>query len=125
MGTIVVDMLVSELAKLDMLYDDMQDEYIRRKAEIVKGVQEELDALDAELLPEIEAAGLAVTAKESELRKVVVATKESITKDKYRIVYSKPRETWDGKLLDGYAAAHPEILAFKKIGEASARITRL
>jgi hypothetical protein len=31
----------------------------------------------------------------------------------------KGRVSWDGKSLDGYMAAHPEISAFRKEGEPS------
>lgn len=37
-------------------------------------------------------------------------------------VYSKGRTTWDGAKLSGYAVAHPEIDAFKKVGAPSAAI---
>ena len=33
------------------------------------------------------------------------------------------RATWDGKALDGYAAAHPEIERFRKEGEPTTRIS--
>lgn len=37
-----------------------------------------------------------------------------VTGAKVKISYpKKPRVTWDGKALEGYAAAHPEILSFK------------
>ena len=37
-------------------------------------------------------------------------------------VYSKPRTSWDTKGIAGFAVAHPEILAFQKIGNPSVRI---
>ena len=37
-------------------------------------------------------------------------------------VYNKGRVSWDSKLLDGYAVAHPEILAARKEGDPSVTI---
>ncbi len=37
-------------------------------------------------------------------------------------IYSKGRMSWDGKRLDGYATAHPEILAFRSEGQPSVSI---
>jgi len=37
-------------------------------------------------------------------------------------VYVKGRISWDNKALDGYAAAHPEIGAFRKQGDPSVSI---
>jgi hypothetical protein len=34
-------------------------------------------------------------------------------------IWMKGRVSWDGKSLDGYMAAHPEISAFRKEGEPS------
>jgi len=39
-------------------------------------------------------------------------------------VYSKGRTTWDGPGLVGYAVAHPEIEAFKKVGQPSISIRK-
>lgn len=39
--------------------------------------------------------------------------------DFLQAVYTSPRVTWDSKGIAGYAVAHPEINAFKKVGEAS------
>lgn len=40
-------------------------------------------------------------------------------------VWSKPRVTWDSKGLLGYMVAHPEIEAFKRVGEPSVSIRRI
>jgi len=37
-------------------------------------------------------------------------------------VYTKGRESWDSKGLGGYAVAHPEVNAFKKVGNPSVSI---
>jgi len=61
------------------------------------------------------------TVKEQIQDKVAVLgeTVAGLTK---QAVYTKPRVSWDTKALDGYAAAHPEIVPFKTVGKASVSI---
>jgi len=56
------------------------------------------------------------------IKNSVLLLGESAKGSRLHAVYAKGRVTWDGKLLQGYAAAHPEIEAFKKIGEPSVSI---
>ena len=60
-----------------------------------------------------------LAALEEDIKDAVLALGESVKSDRMQAVWNKARETWDSKKLDGYAAAHPEILAFKKVGEPS------
>ena len=46
----------------------------------------------------------------------------TVRTEQYVAVLSKPRVTWDAKLLDGYAAAHPEILPFRHVAQPSVTI---
>ena len=52
----------------------------------------------------------------------VKAAGETVKGDRLMLVYGKPRETWDTKALTGYAAAHPEIERFKKVGEPTVTV---
>lgn len=62
---------------------------------------------------------------EAEIQALVLKDGVSIKKgDGYGAIYVKGRVTWDTKALDGYAAAHPEIEPFRKVGEASVRINK-
>jgi hypothetical protein len=40
-------------------------------------------------------------------------------------VINKGRESWDGKLLSGFAMAYPEILAARKVGEPTCAIRKV
>ena len=60
-----------------------------------------------------------LAALEEDIKDAVLALGESVKSDRMQAVWNKARETWDSKNLDGYAAARPEILAFKKVGEPS------
>lgn len=53
---------------------------------------------------------------ESEIKVEVLELKQSLKGKGIDVIYNKGRESWDGKILTGYAVAHPEILTARKIG---------
>lgn len=59
----------------------------------------------------------AIDDLESEIKTEVLKRGETIKTDTISAIWMKGKETWDGKLLAGYALAHPDILAAKKVGE--------
>lgn len=52
----------------------------------------------------------------------VLSTEESTKGSRLHAVYSKGRTTWNSKLLQGYAVAHPEINAMRETGNPSVSI---
>jgi len=38
----------------------------------------------------------------------------TVKSEHYMSVFTQPKPAWDGSKLEGYAVAHPEILAFRK-----------
>jgi hypothetical protein len=57
-----------------------------------------------------------------EIKAHVIAVGASVKGKYLHAVYSKPRVSWDTTGLDGYAVAHPEVLAFKSFGQPSVSI---
>ena len=53
---------------------------------------------------------------EAEIETEIINRGESVKSEYIDAIYNKGRESWDGKILKGYAVAHPEILAARKIG---------
>jgi hypothetical protein len=86
----------------------LDDEIKARMAETITPLQDQLDELKAQI------AQAAINAG------------ETLRTPYGRVEYVRggERVTWDSKALEGYAAAHPEILKFKtvKATEPSARI---
>lgn len=87
--------------------------------------KKKLARLDAKLFEE----NGKLDEEEKELRKeiseAVGAYGSTVENDLFTAVYVKPKETWDHKKLDGYAAAHPEVLKLKTVAESgSAQIRR-
>lgn len=86
-------------------------------------VKAQLAAIDAEFDPLTSAVGQTIRIIESEIKAAVLASEASV-KGVYTASYVKGRVTWDSRALKGYAAAHPEIERFKKVGNPSVRIRR-
>ena len=91
--------------------------YETKKAEILKGVQGELDALEAEYQPVLGAAQENIAALENEIRTDVLLYGESVSAGMYRACYTQGRVSWDNEGMSKYAAVHPEVLQFRKQGQ--------
>ena len=52
----------------------------------------------------------------SEIKKEVLANGESVKADQFHAILCKGKTTWDGKKLEGFALAYPEIDKCKKVG---------
>ncbi len=60
-----------------------------------------------------------------EIKTAVIAGSASVKGTYLHAVYSKPRVTWDSKGLEGFMVAHPEIEAFRKVGNPSVSIRKI
>lgn len=58
----------------------------------------------------------------SEIEQQTLALGESVKGDRLMAVWSKPRITWDGRVLEGYLIAHPELAAARRVGQPSVSI---
>ena len=97
-----------DLARLD---------YESKRAEILKQVQAELDALDMEYKPILEATEENIAALENEIKTDVLLYGESVTGGSYRASFTKGRVSWDNEGISKYAEAHPDVLQFRKQGQ--------
>ena len=58
-----------------------------------------------------------IKALEEEIKAAVLTIGETIKTDEISAIWNKGKTTWDGRLLEGYAVAHPEILKAQKVGQ--------
>jgi len=93
--------------------------YEAKHAEILKQIQAELDALELEYRPVLEAADENIAALENEIKTDVLMYGESISGGSYRASYTQGRVSWDNDGMTKYAAAHPDVLQFRKQGQPS------
>ncbi len=113
---------LTRLADLHAAVDLARMDLESRRAEVLKNVQAELDALEAEYQPLIEAAENNLTALEAEIKNDVLLHGQTVSTDLYQAVYSKGRITWDTEGINQYAVAHPDVLQYRKEGQPSVAI---
>lgn len=94
-------------------------DYETKRKEILQQIQLELDALDAEYKPVLEAAEENITTLENEIKTDVLLYGESVSGGMYRACYSQGRVSWDNDGMARYAASHPDVLQFRKQGQPS------
>lgn len=61
---------------------------------------------------------------EKEIKDAIKSVGVSVSTDRVRATLVKPKPSWDGKKLLGYAAAHPEIKTFMKEREPYVQLKR-
>jgi hypothetical protein len=110
---------LDELAEVRNAAEVTRLDYEAKRAEILRSVQAELDALEAEYEPLMESARARAEALEAEVKQAVLAYGTTVKGSAYQAVYVRGRVTWDNQKLDHYAQAHPEILAWRREGEPS------
>ncbi|MBC7877531.1 MAG: hypothetical protein H7Y59_10205 [Anaerolineales bacterium] len=98
----------ADIARLD---------YEAKRAEILKQIQSELDALDSEYKPILESADENIAVLENEIKTDVLLYGESISNGMYRATYTKGRVSWDNEGLSKYAASHSDVVQFRKQGQ--------
>jgi len=92
-------------------------DYEAKRAEILKQIQAELDALDSEYLPILESADENMATLENEIKTDVLLYGESISNGRYRATFTKGRVSWDNEGLAKYAGSHPDVIQFRKQGQ--------
>lgn len=85
-------------------------------------IKEALADVDAEEATTLEAVSAGISSLTEEVKQEVITGGASVKGDYLQAVWMKGRISWDTKALDGYAAAHPEIKAFRKEGEPTISI---
>lgn len=113
---------LDQLAALKTQRAALDDEYTRLRNEILRPVADDLAALEAEIEPKADELSEQIGRLEGEITEAVSAEGETVKGDSLQAVFAKGRVTWDAQAMDGYAAAHPEINPFRKVGKASVTI---
>ena len=110
---------LERLADLRAAADVARIDYESRRMEIMKKVQEELDAIDAEFKPALDAAETNAAALEAAIKNDVMLRGESLRGSTYQAIYTRGRISWDAAAMNDYARDHPEVLPFRKEGQPS------
>jgi hypothetical protein len=108
---------LERLTNLHGALDLTRMDYESKRAEILRQVQAELDALDLEYKPVLEAAEENIAALENEIRTDVLLYGQTVSGGQYRASYTQGRISWDNEGMTKYAASHPDVLQFRKQGQ--------
>ena len=114
---------IEEYSKLSAGIDDVQAQkqaLIERV--LTPEIKDLLAEIDAEFDPKIAELNQTKAILEAQIKEQVIIAGQTIKGSLHQFVFSKPRVSWDTKLLDGYAMAHPEILHFRKEGNPSVSV---
>jgi hypothetical protein len=115
----------SFLDTLADVQDDIRDFEAQRAAALqiaLAPVQAELNAIEASFAEQLQHLRDTESEVQAAVKAAVLKHGESVKGSALHAVYAKGRTTWDAKLLDGYAVAHPEVNVFKKVGEPTVSI---
>jgi len=115
----MLDELASAQAKRDVIAMNKQAAIDAVMTDEIRAKLAEIDAnydpVDHEALEDIERLT-------RQVKETVIASGATCKGTFLQAVYMKGRTSWDGKALEGFSAAHPEILTFRTIGEPSVSI---
>lgn len=122
--TVTITELLNYLAELQATADLYRMKHEDMRAEIMAPVKQQLTDLDAEFAPMFEAVNEQIAATTEQVKAAVIANGASVKGAHLQAVYAKGRTSWDSRGLDGYAVAHPEINAFRSVGQPSVSIRK-
>lgn len=114
---------LDRLAEYHSYRDNIKSEMEKVISSLIpEEIQKEIDAVRLEFLGALERAEANVSDLQAEIKVDILNLGESVKGDYISALFVKGRSSWDGKRLDGYAIAYPEVLQFKKVGEPSVTI---
>jgi hypothetical protein len=111
--------ITAQLDALTLAYED------QRRALVPPEIQRELDDLATEHNVQVMAAQDNAGKLYQAIKAAVLEAGVTVKGAHFQAVYTKPRAVWDGKALEGFAAAHPEILSFRTDGAPSVSIRKI
>lgn len=96
-----------------------------RDAILTPEIKAGLDEIEAERKTAMDALNGGIASLTEEIKADVIQAGATVKGSYLMAVWNKGRVSWDTKALDGYAAAHPEITAFRKEGNPTVSIRGL
>ena len=102
-----------------------QDKQALIDSVVPQEVKDRIAEIEAEFADKIEAMSDERRTLEAEIKGEVLASGRTIKGNTHAFTFTKGRTSWDTKLLDGYAVAHPELEVARKVGEPSVSIRKV
>ena len=118
--------MLDRLADMQAQADVLQAHFYELRAEIIPPeIQMQLIELDDERTTAMESIQGGIASLEAEIKANILEAGSSVKGAYLHAIWSKGRVFWDTKALDGYTAAHPELLPFRKEGDPTVSIRRI
>jgi hypothetical protein len=117
--TQLLDTLSAQRVEVAGLHDAMLAAILRNlppdDAARVQAIVQEFADREAELKA-------AIATSEQQVKEAVLASGASAQGTYLQALIQAPRVTWDTKSMAVYSALHPDVLAYRKVGEPSVQI---
>lgn len=105
----------ADLLEREELLHKQMDELIAG-VPVPKEITDQWEAIKAEFWPMIEVNHEAVEDLKVAIEDAVLKAEATAKSSRYMAVWNKGRASWNGKALEGFAMAHPEILQARTFG---------
>ena len=92
---------------------------------IPQEVKDKIAEIKAEFADKIEVMANEKAMLEAAIKEEVLFAGRTIKGNTHAFTFTKGRTSWDTKLLDGYAVAHPELEVARKVGSPSVSIRKV
>jgi rRNA-processing protein FCF1 len=111
---------------LYLLKYDLQQQLEKMKNDAIPSeVQAELEAIDTEFAPKIKTIEDKLAQVVNKVKQAVLEQGSTLKGNAFMAVWSKPRTSWDTKLLDRLAEKYPEINLAKTKSKPSVSIKQI
>ena len=108
--------LQAQMDVINIRFNDLRNDVLTSE------IEDELHKIEVERATAIDALQGGMIELTAEVKADVLDNGSSVKADHLHAIYNRGRTTWDTKLLAGYAVAHPEIEALKKVGDPTVSI---
>jgi len=117
---------LDRLAELQAQADVIRLHFEDLKAQILTPeLQQALADIDTEMQTSLSALQGGIDNLTAEIKNEILYYGDTVKGSHLMAVWNKGRVSWDTRQLDGYAAAHPEIIVFRKEGDPSVTIRKV
>lgn len=111
-----LDQMQAQRAAMSAYFDKLRSDFIP------PDIAQKLEEIDAEEKTAMVTMDGGIDEITAEIKSLTAAQGMSVKAAHLQAVWSRGRITWNDDALMGYAAAHPEIEAWRKVGEPSVSI---
>jgi uncharacterized protein YifE (UPF0438 family) len=95
----------------------VEAEYTASRSAVLATVRDRLAAVDDVFADRVRESVEAVAAAEAAVRELVLRLGQTVRLAGVQVAYHPGRVTWDTEQMDHYAALHPEVQRFRKVGK--------